>query len=102
MGRRTEPTGPMRAKKWPRDCSVTCGGRFATKTLVVWYAERYQRNARYEVGLGERPLDRHGPCYHFALRRLWNLVRLRTVLRDCETRTCDSSDRPSSVGCDGG
>ena len=38
----------MRAKKLPRDCSVTCGGRFATKTLVVWDAERGQRCALCE------------------------------------------------------
>jgi hypothetical protein len=31
----TEPTGPTRAKKFPKLCSETCGGRFATKTLDV-------------------------------------------------------------------
>ena len=27
---------------------MTCGGRFATKTLVVWHAERRQRGAYYK------------------------------------------------------
>ena len=32
----TEPTGPIRAKKFPKLCSETWGGRFATKTLEVY------------------------------------------------------------------
>ena len=35
MGTLTEPTGPTRAKKFPKLCSETWGGRFATKTLEV-------------------------------------------------------------------
>ena len=40
--RRTEPTGPMRAKNIPKLCSVTLGGRFATKTFEVCKIDRYR------------------------------------------------------------
>jgi hypothetical protein len=36
MGTLTEPTGPIRAKKFPKLCSETWGGRFATKILEVY------------------------------------------------------------------
>lgn len=73
MGTLTEPTGPTRAKKFPKLCSETWGGRFATKTLEVCTS---LVKVKMSTKILDLPPGHLGLCFHSVLHRLEYIVNL--------------------------
>ena len=79
----TEPTGPTRAKKFPKLCSETWGGRFATKTLEVCKSLVSRDDDEHENT--RLPPGHLGLYFRFVLHKLANVVNLSRCYKMTKT-----------------